>query len=75
MIYEVVDASLRSLLNPELTASWEKGLTYVANGEITEAEYMVKLEKFVSDRTNAVKQIRNAGAIRPRFEEAKKYYK
>ncbi|MCR5325035.1 MAG: type IA DNA topoisomerase [Lachnospiraceae bacterium] len=75
MIYEVVDASLRQLLNPELTASWEKGLTYVANGEITEGDYMVKLEKFVSDRTNAVKQIRNAGAIRPRFEEAKKYYK
>ena len=75
MIFEVVDASLRQLLNPELTASWEKGLTYVANGEITEKEYMVKLEKFVSDRTNAVKQIRNAGAIRYRFEEAKKYYK
>ena len=35
MIYDVVDHSIRSLLNPELTASWEKGLTYVANGEIT----------------------------------------
>ena len=75
MIYEVVDASLRQLLNPELTASWEKGLTYVANGEITEAEYMGKLDNFVSARTNAVKQIRNTSAIRPRFDEAKKYYK
>ena len=34
-IFDVVNVSIRSLLNPELTASWEKGLTYVANGEIT----------------------------------------
>ena len=44
MIYDVVDHSIRSLLNPELTASWEKGLTYVADGEITSEEYMKKLK-------------------------------
>ena len=38
--------SIRSLLNPELTASWEKGLTYVAQGDITEDEYMGKLDPF-----------------------------
>ena len=75
MIYEIVDASIRQLLNPELTASWEKGLTYVSGGEISESEYMDKLRRFVTDRTNSVKQIRDTRAIRPRFDEAKKYYK
>lgn len=44
MIFDVVNCSIRQLLNPELTASWEKGLTYVAEGSITEQEYMDKLE-------------------------------
>lgn len=47
MIYEVVNASIRALLNPELTASWEKGLNYVAEGSITSREYMDKLEHFI----------------------------
>ena len=47
MIFDVVNCSIRQLLNPELTASWEKGLTYVAEGSITEQEYMDKLEHFV----------------------------
>ena len=54
MIFDVVNSSIRSLLNPELTASWEKGLTYVAEGSITEDEYMQKLEKFITDRTTGV---------------------
>ena len=58
MIYEVVGHSIRPLLNPELTASWEKGLTLVSNGEITEEEYMKKLNDFVSRRTLAVKGLR-----------------
>ena len=47
MIFDVVNCSIRQLLNPELTASWEKGLTYVAEGSITPQEYMDKLEHFV----------------------------
>ena len=47
MIFDVVNCSIRQLLNPELTASWEKGLNYVAEGSITEQEYMDKLEHFV----------------------------
>ena len=43
MIFDVVNNSIRSLLNPELTASWEKGLTYVAEGTITSEEYMDKV--------------------------------
>ena len=58
MIYEVVGHSIRPLLNPELTASWEKGLTLVSNGEITPEEYMKKLNDFVSRRTLSVKGLR-----------------
>ena len=55
LIYEVVHTSMKQLLNPELTASWEKGLTYVAEGSITPDEYMQKLGRFVIGRTyNAV---------------------
>ena len=56
IVYDVVFCSIRSLLNPDLTASWEKGLTYVAEGTITSDEYMEKLEKFVAVRTQAVRQ-------------------
>ena len=54
LVYEVVKASVSQLLNPELTASWEKGLTYVANGDITPKEYMDKLEGFIRRRTSSV---------------------
>lgn len=75
MIFDVVNVSIRSLLNPELTASWEKGLTYVAEGDITSDEYMVKLENFVSKMTNGVKNVNNQFALRSYFDEAAKNYK
>ena len=75
MVYEVVDHSIRQLLNPELTASWEKGLTYVAEGSITSDEYMEKLERFVTLRTNGVKQTNNAYMLRPYFDAAAQFYK
>lgn len=56
MVFDIVNLSISSLLNPELTASWEKGLTLVAKGEVTEEEYMEKLEGFVSRLTNAVSE-------------------
>lgn len=68
MIYEVVDASIRSLLNPELTASWEKGLTYVAEGTITSKEYMDKLEHFIRVRVSGVQQMNNRYALRARYD-------
>ena len=74
MIYEVVDCSIKYLLNPELTASWEKGLTYVAEGSISSEEYMEKLEGYVTRRTNAVKAANNQYQMRQRFEEVSKYY-
>lgn len=74
-IFDVVSVSIRSLLNPELTASWEKGLTYVANGEITPEEYMGKLEHFVRSRTEQVLNSRQHFAMRPYFDAAAAFYK
>lgn len=75
LVFDVVDASMRQMLNPELTASWEKGLSYVAEGSITSEEYMQKLERFIVNRINGVKQITNPWAIRPRFEQVIPFYK
>ncbi len=74
MIHDVVFYSIRSLLNPELTASWEKGLNYVAEGTITGDEYMGKLEQFIRSRTQGVLTLNNQLAMRPLFDEAAKYY-
>ncbi|MFI3170916.1 MAG: DNA topoisomerase III [Eubacteriales bacterium] len=75
MIYDVVFHSIKSLLNPELTASWEKGLTYVADGEITEKEYMVKLENFIQIRTQGVLNTNNQYLLKQCFDNASQYYK
>ena len=75
MIYDVVLNSIRSLLNPELTASWEKGLTYVAEGSITSEEYMGKLENFVTRHTVNVKQMRNQFQLKSSFDASAPYYK
>ena len=69
LIYEVVDASIRQLLNPELTASWEKGLTYVAEGTITPDEYMQKLETFVTNRTYGVLRSNAGQYLHTSFEQ------
>jgi len=75
MIFDVVENSLKSLLNPDLTASWEKGLTYVANGDISETEYMKKLEEFVRIRTKGVLQLNNQYQMRQYFDKAATFYK
>ena len=74
MIFDVVEHSIKSLLNPELTASWEKGLTYVADGEITPEEYMEKLDRFIVSRTQGVKGLRNEGALKACYDKAAEYY-
>ena len=75
MIFDVVGASIRQLLNPELTASWEKGLTYVAEGSITSEEYMEKLERFVAGRTCGVMKLQNQYTLRDCFDRDALYYK
>lgn len=76
MIFDVVNHSMKQMLNPELTASWEKGLTYVANGEITEEEYMTKLENFITIRVNSVMKINNnMNVVRYFYDNVKPFYK
>lgn len=75
MIFDVVNLSIRSLLNPELTASWEKGLNYVAEGTITPEEYMTKLEHFIRSRTDGVLNLNNQTVLRGYFDAASVYYK
>ena len=74
-IYDVVDCSIKSLLDPKLTASWEKGLTQVADGSITSEEYMEKLEGFVLRRTEYVKQTNHQSALAQKFKHASQFYK
>ena len=74
MIYDVVGSSIRALLDPALTASWEKGLTMVADGAITSREYMDKLNGFVGRRTQYVKQLNNQRALFTQFQEAAANY-
>ena len=74
MIYDVVAASIKSLLNPELTASWEKGLTYVAEGSITSEEYMTKLSNFIVSRTRGVMGLRNQYMVKDAFERTSVFY-
>ena len=75
MIFDVVNCSIRQLLNPELTASWEKGLTYVAEGSITEQEYMDKLEHFVRVRIQQVEASNYQYNLRQFFDAAAVNYR
>jgi DNA topoisomerase-3 len=75
MIYDIVNYSLSSLLNPELTASWEKGLSGVESGTVTSDEYMVKLEEFIKIRADRIKNIPIHRGFNQMFEKAAVNYK
>jgi DNA topoisomerase III len=75
LIYDVVNTSIKSLLNAELTASWEKGLTYVSDGKISKEEYTGKLEGFVARMVDGVKTLNNQAALSRYFNEIVPYYK
>lgn len=74
MVFDVVQSSIRSLLNPELTASWEKGLTYVTGGTISEDEYMEKLSAFIVKWTEAVKAMNNQTSLLALYEKSAPFY-
>jgi DNA topoisomerase-3 len=76
MVYETVAVSMKPMLNPALTASWEKGLTGVAMGEISEQEYMQKLDDFVTRRTNSVKgdNYEKKNYLMARYREIAEFY-
>ena len=75
LIYDVVDCSMKRMLDPALTASWEKGLTGVANGSITSDEYMVKLSDFVKKYTNYAKVLNNQSVVYTKFKATEPFYK
>lgn len=75
MVYDVVNGSITRLLDPQLTASWEKGLTGVANGNISTEEYLGKLEAFIVRNTNLVKGLNNQYDLREFFDKSAAYYK
>ena len=73
-VYEIVASSIKSMLDPKLTASWELGLSQVATGQITEEEYMVKLESFIKRNVDFVKVNNNKNVIRSLINRVKTYY-
>jgi len=75
LVYDVVNSSIKSLLNAELTASWEKGLSYVAEGSITTEEYMEKLEGFVNRMTQGVMNLNNQNQLITYFNQVAQNYK
>ena len=75
LVYDSVNSSIYRLLDPQLTASWEKGLTGVAAGNITTDEYMTKLSSFITKQTIGVKGKNNQYDLKKSFENAAKYYK
>ena len=74
MIYDTVDCSIRPLLDPKLTASWEMGLTRVADGTVSESEYLEKLNDFVVRRTNGVKEADYSAWLQQKYREIQPYY-
>ncbi len=75
IVYDTVDASLRQMLNPELTASWEKGLTYVAEGSVSSDEYMQKLESFIGRRVSAVTELHNEQQMKKQYAAVSVFYR
>ena len=75
MIVDVVRCSIRPLLSPAFTASWEKGLNYVVDGSVTSGDYMAKLEDYVAKYTNQVKATDNQEQMIPMYRYASQFYK
>jgi DNA topoisomerase-3 len=75
LVCGIVRYSMPQMLSPKLTASWEKGLTGVAAGEISEEEYMKKLTDFVSQLVNRVKGEDNRGRLNSYYRMASENYK
>ncbi|MBU3098297.1 MULTISPECIES: DNA topoisomerase [Clostridium] len=74
IIFDVVKNSIPTLLNPELTASWEKGLTMVTQSEIAGDIYMDKLENYIVKNTDRVLQLNNGLRLKSKFDMASEFY-
>jgi DNA topoisomerase-3 len=75
LVYEVVLASMPKMLDAEMTASWEKGLSLVADGSITSEEYLQKLYVFICNRVKNVKAIDAPQNIMKQFAPIREFYK
>lgn len=75
MIYDIVRCSIRPLLSPAFTASWEKGLNYVVDGSVTADDYMDKLNAYVAKFTNQVKMTDNEASMLPMYRYVSQFYK
>ena len=75
IIFDVVKNSIPTLLNPELTASWEKGLTMVTQSEIAGDIYMDKLENYIVKNTDRVLQLNNGMRLKSNFDRVSGFYK
>ena len=75
LIFGVVHGSIKSLLNPELTASWEMGLTKVAEGELSSEAYMRKLDEFIVGRFNNVINLNNTGQMIQYYNYVAQFYR
>lgn len=74
LVCGIVRYSIPAMLSPKLTASWEKGLSGVSDGEISEQDYMGKLTDFVSQQVGKVKETNNMAQLHSYFNMAKDYY-
>lgn len=74
LVCGIVRYSMPAMLSPKLTASWEKGLAGVAEGTISEGEYMEKLSGFVSRLVEQAKREDNREKLNSYCEQAKKHY-
>ncbi len=71
MVYEVVYLTMPSMLNPEMTASWEKGLSMVEKGEMTSDKYRVKLDQYVSKYVENIRAKDLSGVLGSRIRMIK----
>lgn len=75
LVFGIVRYSMPQMLSPKLTASWEKGLTGVAEGNITEEEYMVKLDRFIEQLVSSAKSSDHRGRLDSFYRVAAPFYK
>ena len=75
MIYEIILMTLPSMLEPKMTASWEKGLSQLERGEISTADYRGKLEAYVTKHVNSVKSGNLRQAVAVKLKEVNEVYK
>ena len=74
-IYELLSMTIPTILNPMWTANWEKGLQQIADGVITEDNYMGKINNYVETCTNSIKSQDVSEQLKIAIEKLKNVYK